>query len=107
MDDVVTLCGASCYTKKFYLNEDFEVLPQAVRDELKILCVLHTEEVGGIITMQFNEDGALNIFTSCDEGDFFYDEIGAALKVKQYMRERKELIESLELFYKVVYVGVD
>ena len=43
--DEVVLCGASAYTKKFYFNEDFEALPQTVKDELKILCVLYTEDV--------------------------------------------------------------
>ena len=38
----VVLCGASAYTKKYYLNEDFEGLPQGVKDELKIMCVLYT-----------------------------------------------------------------
>ena len=31
--DEVVLCGASAYTKKFYFNEDFEALPQTVKDE--------------------------------------------------------------------------
>ena len=43
----VVLCGASAYNKKFYLSEDFEGLPQGIQDELKILCVLYTEDVGG------------------------------------------------------------
>ena len=38
----VVLCGASAYSKKYYLNEDFRGLPESVRDELKIMCVLFT-----------------------------------------------------------------
>ena len=37
----VVLCGASAYNKKFYLNQDFKGLPDSIKDELKIMCVLH------------------------------------------------------------------
>ena len=45
MEEVV-LCGASAYNKKFYLNEDFKGLPEQIKNELKIMCVLFTEDVG-------------------------------------------------------------
>ena len=38
----VVLCGASAYNKKFYLNQDFKGLPDSIKDELKIMCVLFT-----------------------------------------------------------------
>lgn len=52
----IILCASSAYEKKFYINEDFDVLPQSIKDELKIMCVLFTEEVGGILTLSFDED---------------------------------------------------
>ena len=48
MEEIV-LCAASAYEKKFYLNEEFSGLPQSVKDELKIMCALFTEDVGGIL----------------------------------------------------------
>ncbi len=48
--DRVVLCGASAYEKKYYLNEDFKALPQQIQDELKIMCVLFTEDIGGVLT---------------------------------------------------------
>ena len=45
--DAVVLCGSSAYEQKYYLNEDFAGLPQTIKDELKIMCVLFTEDVGG------------------------------------------------------------
>lgn len=36
----VVLCGASSYTKKYYFNEMFDALPQSIKDELHITCVL-------------------------------------------------------------------
>ena len=43
----VVLCGASAYEQKYYLNGAFKSLPSGIQDELKILCVLFTEDVGG------------------------------------------------------------
>ena len=33
------------------------------------------------------------------------DEIGGALRIKQYQEEKKELLESLELYYRVFFLG--
>ena len=41
---MVTLCGASAYQQKFYLNPDFAKLPESVKQELKIICVGFTED---------------------------------------------------------------
>ncbi len=106
-EEDVTLCGASCYTKKFFLNEDFQGLPQAIKDELKIMCVLYTEDVGGTIQLIYNDDGELRIEVDAKEDDILFDEIGSALKVKQMQREKTDLFESLEMFYKVFYLGED
>lgn len=48
MDNQV-LCAASAYDKKFYLDEAFDRLPGHIKDELKIMAVLFTEDVGGIL----------------------------------------------------------
>lgn len=99
------LCGANAYTQKYYLNPEFERLPEGIREELNILCVLYTEDIGGALTLFFDEDGRLQFETSSQEGDLLYDEIGSVLKVKQIQREREELLESLELFYRVFFLG--
>lgn len=101
----IVLCAASAYDKKFYLNEEFQGLPESVKDELKIMCVLFTEDVGGILELIYNEDGELEFRTSADDGDYLYDEIGSVLKVKQLQREKMELLESLQVFYKVIILG--
>ena len=80
MSKEVVLCVSNAYQKKYYLNENFNGLPQTIRDELKIMCVLYTEDVGGILELVFDEDGNLDFRTSCKENDFFYDEIGSVLK---------------------------
>lgn len=68
MQQEVVLCAASAYEKKFYINPMFDGIPQSVKDELKIMCVLFTEDVGGILELVYNEDGELEFRTSFDEG---------------------------------------
>ncbi|MBE5898406.1 MAG: hypothetical protein E7279_02285 [Lachnospiraceae bacterium] len=101
-EDGLVLCGASSYNKKFYFNEDFDLVPKQVKDELKIMCVLFTEDVGGTIQLIYDDEGNLEIVVDKEEDDILYDEIGSVLKVKQLQREKKELFESLETFYKVM-----
>lgn len=100
----MVLCGSSAYEQKFYFNEAFEQLPQGIKEELKILCVLFTEDVGGILTLVFEEDGTLMLQTEAEEGDLLYDEIGSVLKVKKLQEEKRELLESLELYYRVFFL---
>ena len=50
----VVLCGSSAYTKKYYLNQEFYSLPEGIKDELKILCVMYTEDIGGVLTLLFD-----------------------------------------------------
>lgn len=100
----VVLCGASAYNQKFYLNEDFAALPDSVKDELKVLCALYVQDVGGVLTLEFDEEGKLNFRTEAEENDFGYDEIGSVLKIRQIQRTQTELLESLELFYRVFFL---
>ena len=103
----VVLCVSNAYEKKYYLNEDFEALPKAIKDELKIMCVLFTEDVGGMLSLVYEEDGTLLFQVDADEGDLLYDEIGSALLIKKLQEEKKELLESLELYFKVFFLGED
>lgn len=102
MQQEVVLCAASAYEKKFYINPMFDGIPQSVKDELKIMCVLFTEDVGGILELVYNEEGELEFRTSFDEGDYLYDEIGSVHKVKELQRTKPELLDSLQLFYQVI-----
>lgn len=101
-DDDIVLCGASCYSKKWYFNPDFEMIPTQIKQELQIMCVLYTEDIGGTIQLRFDADGNLLIDVDKKEDDLLYDEIGSVLKVKQMQREKQELFEQLETFYKVM-----
>ncbi len=108
MDDGrIVLCGANAYEKKYYFNELFKGLPESIKDDLHIICVLFTEEVGGVFTMVFEEDGMLNLETDADEEDLLYDEISSGLLVKEILLKKQELFESLTLYYKVFVLKQD
>ena len=104
-NEKMVLCASNAYEKKYYLNDQFSNLPERVKQELQIMCVLFTEEVGGILILQYEEDGTLQIVTEADEGDLLYDDIGCGLKVKQMHLDKRELLESLEMYYKVFVLG--
>ena len=103
--DRIVLCGASAYEQKYYFIPDFDALPQQVKEELQILCVMYTEEIGGILTLEFDEDGNLEFKTEALDADAMYDEIGSVLRIKQIRKEKQELLASLEMYYRVFFLG--
>ncbi len=104
-EEKVVLCGANSYEQKYYFNQDFGKLPEQIRQELQIMCVLFTEDVGGVLILEFSLQGHLTFRVEADEQDYLFDEIGSELKIRQYQREKRELLESLELFYQVFFLG--
>lgn len=105
MDEEMVLCAASSYEQKYYLNPEFESLPEAVKQELQIMCVLYTADVGGVLLLVFDENGNLELKVEHNQGDFSFDEIGSVLKIKELQDTKEELFKSLEMFYKVFYLG--
>lgn len=95
------LCGANAYEKKYYFNEKFSGIPDSIKEELHIICVLFTEEIGGIFTIEFEKDGNVTMRTEYADDDFLYDEIGSGLLVNEVRRKRQEMFESLRLYYRV------
>ncbi len=92
MDKV--LCGANAQSMKYYFNEaDFGILPKSVKDELKLICVSYCADVGGALTMSFDNDGKLCLQTIAPT-----DEIGAELRIKRLQHEQAELFGQLEEF---------
>ena len=73
-DKMTVLCVANSYEQKYYLNPEFMGLPKTIKDDLQIMSVLFTEDVGGILTWGFEPDGTLTLNVTCDEGDLLFDE---------------------------------
>lgn len=107
MEERIVLCGANAYEQKYYFNEKFNGIPDSIKDELHIICVLFTEEVGGILTIVFEPDGSVSLETQAEETDIYYDEISSGLLVSEIRRKRFELLESLSLYYRVFILKED
>ena len=103
----IVLCGANAYDQKYYFNEQFQMLPESIKEELHVICVLFTEEIGGVFTIGFTPTGEVRMDTQCEEGDLLYDEIGSPLMIKKIRSTKQELFEALELFYRVTFLHED
>lgn len=97
----VTLCGASRYNQNYYFNPEFAKLPQSVQEHLREICVLFTADVGGIFTIEFNDDGKVEFVVRNAETDVDVDEIGSELRIRRLQQEEAELMGKLELFYRI------
>ena len=98
----IVVCGANAYEQKYYFNKEFSRIPQSVQDDLHILCVLFTEEVGGVFTIGFDEDGELLLETRADDDDITYDEIASGMMIKKVRDSRQEVFEALQLYYRAL-----
>lgn len=98
-----TICAASIYQRKYYLDPVFADLPTTIQNELKAMAVLFTEENGGTLQLFFNEAQELELRIAHNSDDFSYDAIGAEYKVRQLARDKEELFEQLALYYRVFH----
>ena len=79
------LAAASYAEQKYFLEPEFQALPESIQEEVRVICVVLAQKLGCTFLMGFNED-----------------DIGAELEIKRLQREKKELLKALELWY-VVY----
>ena len=98
------LCGANSYVQKYYFNDEFAALPIEVKKELQIACVMFTEEVGGVLTMEFSPEGKLLLKCSVDDADYLYDNIESELQIRRLTREKEKLFGQLEQFYYAKFI---
>ena len=101
------LCAASAYDKKYYFNRQFAALPEDIQKEVRTICILFTQDIGGYFLMTFSEEGHLQFKTSSRASDYSYDEIGAVMMVRQIQKHRQRLLSQLELFYRIVFPGMN
>lgn len=99
MDKQLVIC-ASPYQHKYYFEPKFEDIPTAIKEELIEVVSQMAEKINGIISIRFNEVGDIFIDQTSEE-DVFVDEIGAALEIKKFQTEKKELIKSLKMWYMI------
>ena len=99
MDEKNVLCAGNAQSMKYYFNEEkFGNLPQAIRDELKIMTVKFLTDAGGAVTFGFNDDHEL-LITTYETAD----EIGAEYKIKKLQEEKADLFSRLELYHRTFF----
>ncbi|HAB93479.1 MAG TPA: hypothetical protein DCF49_01730 [Lachnospiraceae bacterium] len=103
----IVLCGANAYEKKYYFNNKFDRIPENIKEELHIICVLFTEEVGGVFTIGFTPLGEVEMDAQKEEGDLLYDDIGAELLMKEIRRKKAEMLRALSIYFKVTFLHQD
>ena len=100
----IVICGANSYDKKYYFNKKFDNLPTNIKEELHIICVLFTEEAGGIFTISFTPFGHIEFDTRHEEGDLLYDEISARLLIKEIRMRKREMLDALSIYFRVTFL---
>ncbi len=103
----IILCGANAYEMKYYYNPLFKKIPESIQKELHIISVLFTQEAGGIFTIEFEDDGTITMETTCDEYDITYDEVSAGLLIGEVRRQRQDLFEAIQMYYKAMILHED
>ena len=68
----LVLCAASAYEEKFYINDVFKGLPEGIKEDLKIISVLFTADVGGVLIMEFDEEGSLQLRVDVAEDEIVF-----------------------------------
>ena len=97
------LAAASYVEQKYFLEQEFQALPESIQEEVRVICVVMAQKLGCTFLMGFTEEGKLYFETVQQKDDFDFDEIGAELEIKRIQREQKELLRALELWYAVYF----
>ena len=85
----------------------FETKADFAKDMYTALIKINGDTVGVVAnrTEVFDEDGNLLFTTEADEDDLLYDDIACGMYIKKMQYEKRELLESVEMFYKVFFLG--
>lgn len=88
------LCAANATNMKYFFNEEkYGILPDQIKDELKVILVSYCADVGGTIIFSYSDEKKL-LITTLEP----IDDIGAEMKVKEMQKDNSELFSQLELF---------
>ncbi|MEA4971595.1 hypothetical protein SDC9_200948 [bioreactor metagenome] len=97
--DKKVLAGASREKQKYFFEPEFNELPDAIKLEIKNICIIMAERLGCTFLICFEESGDIVFEVVKNDSDVDFDDIGAELEIKSLKSEKKELIKSLKLWY--------
>jgi (p)ppGpp synthase/HD superfamily hydrolase len=93
--------SASYYTQKYYSNPEFDGIPTAIRNEIRMICISLAEKLHTIFTIGFYENGEIYFEARSEESDYDFDEIGVPLEIKKLETEESELLKKLRIWYRI------
>mgnify|MGYP000896162334 CR=1 FL=1 len=94
------LLSISPYIQKYYFNEAYNDLPSSIKEELIAKLSVIAEKVNCIISVGFHLDGEIFI-EERHEDPIAYDDIGAALEIKELQIKEAELLKSIKMWYMI------
>ena len=97
----IVLCAANAYEEKYWFNPLFDKVPDSIKEELRTICILFTQEAGGIFLIVFDEDGVLDCESFADADDITYDNVSAGLLTGRVRVRRQDMFHMLELYYRI------
>lgn len=92
------LISVSPYIQKYYFNEKYKELPGDIKDELMNKLAIIAENTQCIISLGFDEWGEI-FLEERHEDPVFYDDIGAALEIKEFQAQELELLKALKMWH--------
>lgn len=106
-DGRMVLCAANNYEMKYFFNKHFDKLPESIKEDLKVICILFVQEVGGIFKIILEEDGDVTLETEANEEDVLYDDISAGVTIGEIRRTRQDMFQQISLYYRVFILKED
>ena len=97
------LAAANNREQKYYMEEEFQFLPDTIKEDLKKICVYLAEKLNCTFIIGFEESSDLYFETVKHADDCDFDEIGAELEIKKIQREELELFRAIELWYVIFF----
>ena len=93
------VAAANNKEQKYFMEAEFKFLPDAIKEDLKKICVYMAEKLNCTFIVGFDDNGDVYFETVKHEDDFDFDDIGAELEIKRLQKEELELFRAMELWY--------
>lgn len=101
--DKVILAYVSQYKEKYFWNEEIGTLPESIKKEVLMNMIFICEEAGGVVELGFDEDDVIYLDSYAEEDDLGYDQVSGRLLVSEMEREKKELLDELQQWYRTIH----
>ena len=101
--DKVILAYVSQYKEKYFWNEKIGTLPESIKKEVLMNMIFICEEAGGVVELGFDEDDVIYLDSYAEEDDLGYDQVSGRLLVSEMEREKKELLDELQQWYRTIH----